>query len=345
MKAHSAEATLRTAQLGAQNLVRNCLDVQRGETVAFLTHGHDASFGVVRAALLEAGATLQGLELDRVEASRLESALGALLGRCTASIVMGAPLPMEHHNLILRIVEPSQIRHTHIVTADIRVLATSCRADPRIIEKVNQHIVDGLELSSRLRCESPAGTAIEVRLGNFPILAGSGRAKPGYWDNVPSGVVYFHPLVISGVFVADRGLQISGFQLDDRRLRRHPLEVTIASGRVVKHHSTNEELCSMFTAFLLKHPDACRVGMVAIPTNHLAREEIGHRAHDGLLPGMRLHLGWTNARFTRAPFDAPVSCRLTGRKQSISCGEYLWIQDGRFVGKLAAMTAIDSGEW
>jgi leucyl aminopeptidase (aminopeptidase T) len=344
MNDRNTEATQRIAQLGASNLVQRCLGVRRGEAVAFMTHGADPSFACVRAALLDAGASVQALELDRVEPQQVESSVSALLARCSASIVMGAPLPMEHHHAILRVVEPSSVRHTHIVTADLRVLSTSCRADPSTIERINQHIVEGLEASGRLRCDSPAGTAIDVRLGNYPILAGSGRAKPGYWDNVPSGVVYFHPLAVTGVFVADRGLQISGVQIDDRRAKRNPLTVTLAAGRVAKHHSADAELSELFADFLAKHPDAGRVGMVSVSTNYLARVEIGHRAHDGLLPGMRLQLGWSNARFTRAPFDAPVSCRLTGRRQSVSCGEPQWVHDGRFVGRLAEMTALGASE-
>jgi len=171
-------------------------------------------------------------------------------------------------------------------------------------------------------------------------VCGSGRAKSGYWDNVPSGVVYFHPLVVSGVFVADRGVQSSGHHLDDKLAHRNPLTVTIASGRVVKHHCNDCDLSARFEDYLSKHPDAGRVGMIAIPTNYLARVEIGHRAHDRLLPVLRLHLGWSKARFSKAPFDAPVSCRLVGRRQNLTCGEHEWMRDGRFVGKLAELTSL-----
>ncbi|MFO0563699.1 MAG: hypothetical protein U0269_37080 [Polyangiales bacterium] len=334
----------RNAQLGAQNLAQRCLAISRGERVAFLTHGDDPSFAVVHTALEEAGGVIEALDLRSLDATKAETAIRAVCARCTASIVLGAPLPIELHHTILRVIESSTLRHVHIVTADMRVLASSCRADPFVIEKVNAAIVDELERSNKLRCESAAGTALDVRLGSFPILSGSGRAKPGYWDNVPSGVVYFHPLVVSGVFVADRGVQISGHQLDDKLAHRNPLTVTVASGRVVKHHCKDSELAAKFDDYLSKHPDAGRVGMVALPTNYLARIEIGHRAHDGLLPGLRLHLGWSNARFTKAPFDTQLSCRLVGRKQHITCGDQQWLRDGRFVGKLAELTSLHSVE-
>lgn len=334
----------RNAQLGAANLAQRCLCVSKGERVAFITHGEDASFGYVRAALEAAGAIIEPLDLRAMEPTAVEGALRALLSRCAASIVLGAPLPMALHHVVLRVVEASAVRHVHIVTADVRVLASSCRADPWIIEKVNAQIVDELERNNKLRCESPSGTALDIRLGSYPILSGSGRARVGYWDNVPSGVVYFHPLVVSGVFVADRGLQISPHQLEDKLVHRNPLTITIASGRVVKHQCKDAELDALFAKFLEAHPDAGRVGMVSVPTNYLARVEIGHRAHDGLLPGLRLQLGWSNAKFTKAPFDAPVSSRLVGRKQTLTCGDHVWMRDGRFVDKLAELTALHAAE-
>jgi hypothetical protein len=144
-------------------------------------------------------------------------------------------------------------------------------------------------------------------------VSGSGRAKSGYWDNVPSGVVYFHPLVVSGVFVADRGVQISGHHLDDKLAHRNPLTVTIASGRVVKHHCKDSDLSARFEDYLSKHPDAGQVGMIAIPTKYLARVEIGTARTTGCY--------WGFDCTSAGPRPASAKCRSTPPSRAGSWAE------------------------
>jgi hypothetical protein len=220
-------------------------------------------------------------------------------------------------------------------------LASSSRADPSVIARLNSYVRQRLSAARSIRFESAAGTSLDARTGaGYPLVEASGRPRSGEWDNSPSGILYFHPASVQGTFVADRIAHSAGYPIDPKRLRNAPIVLRFANGRVVEHRCVDREIAESFARYLGAHPNAGRVGFLCVPTNYLALAEFGHVGHDGLLPGLRLQLGFSDASSTRAPYDLDFGCWLTARKLTVRCGGDDLVHEGRFAGELARLAAL-----
>jgi hypothetical protein len=190
---------------------------------------------------------------------------------------------------------------------------------------VNQRLVDALDLPCQIRVTSDAGTSLEVRLAHpFPVLSSNGRPEPGASENLPAGLVYTHPARVSGTLVVDRAIFGPGLALDRGVVRRSPARVGFASGRVESVDAPDPVVAKAFEAYLASHADAGRVGIVVLPTNYLARSEVGM-----LLPSLNVSLGYANAALTRAAYEAPVQMVLLGRRQTVEVGGRKLVDAGR----------------
>jgi hypothetical protein len=134
--------------------------------------------------------------------------------------------------------------------------------------------------------------------------------------------------------VADRSVGGPAGWLDAAALRRNPLRLTFGSGRLVSVTCGDAQALAAFNTYLASHPDASRVGAVAMPSNYLVRSEIGLPIQDGLLPGLSVYLGHTNAAVTGAPYDAPVQLRLFGRRQTVEVRGQRIVVGGRLDASL-----------
>ncbi len=318
---------------GAEVLATRCLCVEPGERVHLLTWKLEELNIVVERAIVRAGGTVERIRLETfAETSGVTEKLGAKLRGATASLLVAADgIPVSIGVAVLEAIRRAGSRHLHVTRTDPRVFAQSMRAEPERLALLNQRFTDALVPPTRVRVSSANGTQLEVALGpQYPILSSSGRPKRGEIDNLPAGFVYAHPQVVSGTFVADRGLLGTGMKVSGGALRKSPATVEFSSGRVSGVQCADAEIAAQLDAYLAKHADAGRVGAVTFPTNYLVRSEIGLGIQDALLPGLSLALGTTHAPITKATYEVPVQLRLFARRQTVEVGGKRLVDDGRF---------------
>jgi leucyl aminopeptidase (aminopeptidase T) len=324
-----------SAERGAQNVVERYLRVQPGEEVRLFTWRANEVAALITAAIKRAGGVVIRVPLEPLERETnkiyLRRYFDEALAGAPASILMASHgMPILFSVASTEAAEAARSRHLHAVNVDARVMGQSMRADPVKLAVINERLVEMLR-ASRVRVTSDAGTNLEVSLSSkLPITKSDGRPTQERWDNIPSGFVCAHPADISGTLVVDRSVAGPSVVVDAAGLRKNPLKVVFTAGRVENVECGDEKTRASVRAYLGSHPDAGRVGMIVMPTNYLVRSEIGLQIQDGLLPGLSVYLGYTNAATTKATYDAPVQLRLFGRRQTVEVRGQRIVHAGRF---------------
>lgn len=328
------------AARGADVLVRRALRLSAGDRLDVLHHDCPAIERLVRAAAARADVVVHSHDLAALaqdsSVARVRATVRRMLAGAEASVLLArGGLPQVVSVAVVRVAGEVRTRHVHMPNVDPRALGSSVRADPETLRSINARLAARLSAGATVQVTSDGGSALTVRFGApFPIVTGDGCPSPGAWDNLPAGFVYAHPLEVSGTLVADRIAHGSTASRLGAALRRRPLVVRFSEGRVTGSESDDAELAAAFASYLASHVHAPRVGFVSIPTNPLAKLEIGDLAHDGLLPGIRVFLGFSDAEATRAPYDMDHGFRLTGRGQTVRVDDVVVVENGRLTAEL-----------
>lgn len=318
---------------GAQTIVQSCLGAKPGESILVVHHKADRMVDSLREAATDAGAkceTSPASELAQLGKVGAPLALDRLLYR-GRSVIWLADLGLPNWLPYLVKERANQLgcRHLHIPLADPRLFEQSIRAEPDELAAINARVVRVLSGAKAIRVTSAAGTDLEIRLDpRFPLVELSGRPRPGETHWLPAGQVYTHPAAISGTFVADRSVIISGAP-DSGIGRAHPARFELVRGFVRSATCDLEADQAAVDRYLASDPNARKVASIIVPTNYLVRTEIGHRSQDGLLPGLNVNLGFADEA-TRAPYKTKVQMCLYGRGLTVMADEHVLVQRGRF---------------
>jgi serine/threonine-protein kinase len=123
------------AARGAENLARRCLEVLHTERVCLFVQHAGVAGRLVERALRDAGADLSVVEIHDADVPTFTTDVArAALERCTASVAISSQMAPEVSVALVRAVGRTNVRHIHMPRADLRVLATSVRADPTRLE-------------------------------------------------------------------------------------------------------------------------------------------------------------------------------------------------------------------
>lgn len=329
----------RTPSEAADLVAQRCLEVKPGERVAILAFGAEIAAPILARALEKLGAVVSRVALGTFEdpgsTVLADSTVRSALAGAQASIYVADPGAPTHLSLsVLRAVAKEKTRHVHLPGVTPKVLARAV-ADPADIERINERISELLAAPCTMRARGPGGTDLRVTIdGRFPLLARAGRPTADESDNLPTGLVAFHPSTIEGVFVADRGFHASGLRVDARAVRRAPLHVTLSDGRIAGVTSSDPSLVDEVHRYMESHPNASRVSLVALPTNPLVTSEIGIDVHDALLPGLNVLFGFSQTQRSRAPFDAPVQMRMHAMALDVETDRSVIVAAGRLAGTI-----------
>lgn len=321
---------------GAKIIVARCLQAASGERVHILTYRADRLYDLFARAVESVGAVpvpvpVDALAHEALSPAQLAGRLTRLLAGATATILLAPERPPAQFSVVLaETTHKKRTRHLHLLQIDERLLGQSMRADPDLLEIVNKRLAEALEAPCHVRVSSDHGTDLDVRLAlAHPILSSAGRPAPGASENLPAGLVYTHPARFSGTLAVDRGMFGPGVSLDRGALRRAPLVVRFAAGRVASFEAPEPAVARVMETYLASHADAGRVGILVFPTNYLARSEVGIDRQDMLLPGMTVSLGYADQGTTRAPYEAPVQLVLLGKRQTVEVGPRKLVDCGR----------------
>ncbi|NUP10861.1 MAG: hypothetical protein HOW73_32860 [Polyangiaceae bacterium] len=331
------------AHRGAQNLVNNHLRVREGECVVVFHRHADAVLPIIRAALEEAKARVECVSLapwnaivdDREFARLVAERVRNVQASMYLSSVDGPAYPRSR--LLVDALNNTGVRHLQVPGVSARMLATSLRADPTLIEQVNQRLVERLEAGRLLTVTSPAGTDVTVALSrNFPVVGYCGIPMPGAWDSVPTGAVSFYSPNVSGTYVADRIARGSYLGGTNSQLHKTPLTLRLSSSMLQKSECEDAALVEELATHLAKDEQSGRVGFVSFSTNYLTKNELRVFANDALLPGLRLMLGYSDQTKTKAPHTAAVWATFLGRRQTVAIDGQVLVRDGRLDSKWTA---------
>lgn len=315
---------------GADVIVTRCLQLERGESLHVLSWGADAVAAALIRAAERAGGKPKRIALENLGGEGSAPVATGMAGATASVLVAEEGLSTLLRYAVVRAAQQVRSRHVHMPHVDVRVLSQGGRADPDILSKINERVMEIVRQPSRIRVTSPAGTDLEIGFApQFALVSANGRPARGAADNVPSGSVYTHPASIRGTFVADRGLVGSDI-VTTTIVRRHPVVFEFADGYVKSFRSDDPALVDQIDEHFASHTRAAMVGHVTIPTNYLVRSEIGVQVQDNLLPGINVSLGFSASKLTKAPADAPVQLTLLARRLTVTANGRAIVTDGRF---------------
>jgi serine/threonine-protein kinase len=361
--ARPTRSALRGAELGAEVIVAE-LAAPAPDAPLYVLHAdaHDALAALARACV-HLDTPMLSIAID--DATDVDEAIAPITEDDAVVLLTSASLSREKTVALVVALAERRARLVHVPRADARLLATSVRAPQAMIEAIQRRAAALSRMdvcfsldesrarrapplgaaSTRWRVESPAGTSLEVTLDHHYPLIGSGRPPlAGDYEVVPMGYLHTYPSRVSGTYVADRLAYGAPFRASAADVRRAPIRVDIEDGVVVRVHTSDAALGRALDAHLACDPYAMRVGNVGLGTNPLALAELGHDAHDGVMPGLVLCLGDTQQPITGAPFRSHALLRLGGRAQTVWADEHLLVERGRLVSDLAEATAEVEGD-
>lgn len=329
-----AGATMALAKRGAENLVRNHLRVAPGERVVVFHLGAGEVRPPILAALAAVGASTEEVDLAPTQALEERDVVQLLRDRvrgATASLFLGASSGISYPwaRLLVDTLDQTGVRHLHAPGISLRMLGTSLRADPALLERVNERVRERLSTGKVLTVKSPAGTDLRVALGaEYPIVAYDGIPKVGAWNSVPTGSVNWYAASVEGTYVADRIAR--GTHLGQTRdAARTPVRLQVTASTLTGHECADAAFAQEVDDHFGRHGNARRLGFVALSTNYVARAEIRVFAHDVILPGLRLQFGYSDQRKTHAPRTSPIWATFLGRRQTVVIDGEIVVRDGR----------------
>lgn len=328
---------------GADNVAVRCLAVRQGEEILLLQWRAAEVADAIGAAVVRAGGTIRRVDLephvqpgDTSRSPALHRVVSGMFGDASASVaVVATGFPVSASATVVEVARAAKARHLHVTRTELRLLGQSMRADPSLIETINQRVAAMIQPPATVRVTSAAGTDLTIELSSeYRIQTNHGRPSPGEFENLPAGEVYTHPARVDGTFVADRGIFGSLVESAGFFTRRAPVRFTLEAGAVVGHETTDTRASGAIDAYLTSHVNARRVGLVSFPTNYLVRSEIGSDVQDGLMPGMKLCLGIAAPALTGARFDATVQLRAFGRQLTVEVSGERLVVAGRLAETL-----------
>ena len=324
-------------EAGARNAVEVCLAIQPGERVALIADETSSQVAASLAAVLDAvGAPWEGVLIERVAARPLVAAPREVLDaleHADAGILCVQPQEGElgARMAIVSVVERRRIRYAHMVGVTSQIMRQGMRADYRLVDELSQRLCDRMPQATRLRVETPAGTAFSATFD--PALSWvktSGLINRRYWSNLPAGEVFTTPASVDGVFVCD-GTAGDYFGPKYGDLQATPLTLEISSGRLVSAQCARKDLEAEFWSYCHTDEHSDRVGELAFGTNIALDEMIGVLLQDEKIPGVHLAFGDPYGSQTGAPWKSRTHIDVLTRECDVWIDEEQVIGQGRYL--------------
>jgi leucyl aminopeptidase (aminopeptidase T) len=324
-------------EAGARNAVEVCLAIQPGERVALIADEASSLVAASLAAVLDAvGAPWEGVLIERVATRPLVVAPRDVLDaleHADAGILCVQPQEGElgARMAIVSVVERRRIRYAHMVGVTSQIMRQGMRADYRLVDELSQRLCDRMPQATRLRVETPAGTAFSATFDPALIwVKTSGLINRRYWSNLPAGEVFTTPASVDGVFVCD-GTAGDYFGPKYGDLQATPLTLEISSGRLVSAQCARKDLEAEFWSYCHTDEHSDRVGELAFGTNIALDEMIGVLLQDEKIPGVHIAFGDPYGSQTGAPWKSRTHIDVLTRECDVWIDEEQVIGQGRYL--------------
>jgi leucyl aminopeptidase (aminopeptidase T) len=282
------------------------------------------------------GAPWEGVLIERVAARPLVAAPRDVLDaleQADAGILCVQPQEGElgARMAIVSVVERRRIRYAHMVGVTSQIMRQGMRADYRLVDELSQRLCDRMPQATRLRVETPAGTAFSATFDPALIwVKTSGLINRRYWSNLPAGEVFTTPASVDGVFVCD-GTAGDYFGPKYGDLQATPLTLEISSGRLVSAQCARKDLEAEFWSYCHTDEHSDRVGELAFGTNIALDAMIGVLLQDEKIPGVHIAFGDPYGSQTGAPWKSRTHIDVLTRECDVWIDEEQVIGQGRYL--------------
>ena len=322
---------------GAHNAVEICLAIRRGERVALIADEPSREVASsILAALDSAGAVTESVLVERVAKRPLTAAppeVLAALERCNAGVLCVQPQQGElvARMAIVATVERRQIRYAHMVGVTPTIMRQGMRADYRLVDRLSSALCTRMRTAASLRLSTKHGTSLTATFDpSLQWVKTSGLISPRYWSNLPAGEVFTTPASVDGVFVCN-GTAGDYFGPKFGDLSGTPMNLEIASGRLVGVRCNRRELEREFRDYCHTDPSSDRVGELAFGTNLALSDMIGVLLQDEKIPGVHLAFGDPYGSQTGADWRSTTHVDVLTRECDVWIDEQRVIADGRYL--------------
>ncbi len=322
---------------GAHNAVVECLRVQAGEKVTFITDR--LTIGIAASIVSElylAGATCHSFVLEEFAQRPLLSLPPEILAdleTSEVSIFAAQVQPNELHSRMqmTEVVTRRRIRHAHMVNINKQIMMEGMRADYQKVDRISSKVLELVKPARSIRARTLAGTDLRAELSpDYKWIKTSGIISREKWGNLPGGEVFTTPGEVEGTFVVD-GVVGDYLCAKFGNLRDQPLTLTIRKNRLVEVDSENPELERDFWHYTHIDDNSDRVGEFAIGTNIELRGVIGQILQDEKFPGIHIAFGNPYGEHTGAAWFSSTHIDVVGTGFDIWVDEKQIMQQGRFL--------------
>jgi hypothetical protein len=327
----------------AMNAARICLGAKPGEiaTIVLDEQSRQGTAAIVRA-LKQIGVEVHTYvieEMGKRPLVRFPADLLQSLEASQLSVFWAIPLPGELTSRlqILEAATEHKLRHAHLIGLSLENFVEGLAMDYRNVRNLQERIIERLARATSLRVINPAGTDLEVPLGDdsrWTCL--SGIIEPGRWQNLPSGQIMHVPDTANGTFVADAAVG-EWFGTRYENVSEFPLSVEIEDGRALDARSANSRLAREFLLYVRSNPNADRIGELSLGTNLGLTRFTGKAVIDENIPGCHIALGDPLGELTGATWSSKTHVPLICREASIYVDDTPIMEDGRYIEDLASI--------
>jgi leucyl aminopeptidase (aminopeptidase T) len=334
-----------TISYGAEQAVKNCVQVQPGEKIVIIT---DDSAGHIAAEIAKFATEISpgNLHLFQMEdfgdrpddgsnPLAFPDAIGQELATAEVSFYCAAGKKGELQSfripMIKQIEKNPKLRHAHMPGIDDQLMCTGMAVDYAQVQKMCRKVYDIVTAATQITVTNPAGSDFTAQFNpDWRWVISDGLIRAEDWSNLPDGEVFTCVKQISqGVVVVD-GVLGDYFSEEYGLLEKTPITMEIKNSRVVKLECENDKLVRDFSTYMKQDQNANRVGEFAIGTNVGLKELVGNLLQDEKFPGIHIAVGHGYPEKTGSDFESQAHCDAVLKNTTIVVEGETIMKEGTF---------------
>ncbi|MEK7574253.1 MAG: aminopeptidase [Patescibacteria group bacterium] len=303
-----------SVEQGAEQAVKNCIKVKKGERVVIITDKQTITIGRAIKRVVES--ITDDLHFFLMEdfgerPLNFPEEIGKILAEADVSFTVIEDIKGETQtftNPLFKVIAANKkLRHASMAGITKEVMENGMCSDHEEIKRISRLVYEKVKNAFRIRVTTDKGTDFVAKFSpKLHWIICDGNITPGNWSNLPDGEVFASPIFVNGKIVIDGCL---GDYFDKRygALENPPLTVEIENNRAIKEsiHCNNKILEKDFTEYLFSiDKDSDRVGEFGIGTNIGLTELLGNLLQDEKFPGVHIAFGSPYPEETGADWDS-----------------------------------------
>lgn len=298
---------------GANQAIRNCLNVKSDERITIVTDTETLEIAVTL--LEEAKRFTSKIRLFIAEdfgerpLKSLPNELKKAMGSSSVGILAMQAMKGELEKFrrpLLHLAEKNGLRFANMININQQMMEQGMSADYKKVQAFSRKVHEFVKDAFQIEVKTKKGTDLTAEFSSaINWVVGDGLIREGQWSNLPDGEVFTCPVNVNGTVVID-GVLGDYFARKYGLLERKPVKVQIKEGRAVSAICNDKQLEADFNERLKEDENAGRVGEFAIGTNIYIKELIGRLLQDEKYPGVHIAFGHGYPQKTGVEWESKV---------------------------------------